>query len=540
MLVAFVVAMLTTMALIPLLMRASGRLGLLDRPGPRKVHERPMPRVGGLAMAAGVLAPLLALQVLPRPIVGTLAGALVVVAGGVWDDRNPLGHRQKFAVQLIAASIVVFGGGVEIRELVLFAPVSLPQLLAIPSTLLVLVALTNAINLADGLDGLAGGTTFLCCSALALFAYSVGNVPALVLALAATGAILGFLRFNTHPATVFMGDGGSQFLGLLVGSLAIQITQQQDSPVSAAAPLFLLAVPIFDTLLVMVRRIAAGRSPFSADRNHLHHRLLRLGFTHHEAVGLIYYAQSNLFILAYLLRFESDLTNLAVFAGLGFALLAALLGAERAGWRFRERQAAPRESLYAGAKRRIAALPVDRYATFGLKLLLLGYFLGAGFALNVPRDIALLCGGLAAVWMALSIPSVGRALPGFGKAVSYVLSAAVAYLATQGQQMPAWLHQAEGAWVGLIAVATVIALMSMSDGRFRLTSMDLLVLFTAVVVPSLPGAIWGDLNLASLVARLLVLFYAVEVLFSRTEKRPATYGIGVYLALLSLSVHGFV
>ena len=173
-------------------------------------------------------------------------------------------------------------------------------------------------------------------------------------------------------------------------------------------------------------------------------------------------------------------------------------------------------------------------------MLLLGYFLTAGFALNAPRDVAALCGVLAVVWMTLSIPSVGRRVLGAGKAVSYVLSATVAYLAAENHWQAAWMHQVESAWIALIAVATVVALRAVSDGRFRLNSMDLLVLFTAIVVPSLSGAIWGGLNLASFVARLLVLFYAVEVLLSRHEERPATYGITVYIALISLSVHGFV
>ena len=145
------------------------------------------------------------------------------------------------------------------------------------------------------------------------------------------GSLLGFLRYNSYPARVFMGDGGSQFLGFTVGVLAVVLTQDASMPLSAALPLLLLGLPILDTLTVMALRIREGRSPFSADKQHLHHRLLGLGFDHFEAVALIYLLQGALFLLAWRMRYDSDVAIVAVFVAFAATLLPALFVAEHRG-----------------------------------------------------------------------------------------------------------------------------------------------------------------------------------------------------------------
>lgn len=539
-LVSFVIAMLATMALIPLLMRASERFGMLDQPGPRKMHSRPIPRVGGLAMVVGVLIPLVGLDALPRAILAIVAGVLVVVAVGAWDDRRTLGYKEKFVGQLAAAIIVVVGGGIRVEHLVLFDPISLPLAASIPLTVFVLVALTNAVNLADGLDGLAGGTTFLCCSALGVLAYASGNVPALVLALSTSGAILGFLRFNTHPASVFMGDGGSQFLGLTVASLAILVTQQETAVVSATTPLFLLAVPIFDTAFVMGRRISEGRSPFLADKNHLHHRLLSLGLTHHEAVTCIYAIQATLFVVAYRLRFETDLANLAVFVGIGVALLGAIVYAERFGWRLSRTTDPSTGAGFDFFAKHIGLPSLSTHLALLMQLLLAGYCLLGSLALDVPRDIGALSGLLLAGWGLALLPGLNRYLDTVEKGVSYVLAAVLAYLVTQVGWVLAVPHGVESGLIGLLAVATAATLRYSRTGRFELSSMDLLVLFTAVVVPSLPGAILGNVNVPPLAARVVVLFYSIEVVFHTSADGRRTYRVALLTSLAVMTLRTLV
>jgi UDP-GlcNAc:undecaprenyl-phosphate GlcNAc-1-phosphate transferase len=538
MFVAFVVAMVATMALMPLLMRASERLGMLDHPGPRKVHHRDVPRVGGLAMLAGVLIPLLALQTLPRPIVGILLGILVVVFEGVWDDRSPLGYRAKFAAQFLAAILVVAVGGIQIRELVLLDETILPTWLAVPLTVVVIVAMTNAINLADGLDGLAGGVSFLSCCALAVVAYTSGNTAAFVLAISLCGALLGFLRFNTFPARVFMGDGGSQLLGLAIGSLAIYVTQTENAVVSATMPLFLLAIPILDTFFVMVHRVRAGRSPFSADKNHLHHRLLSLGYSHGGAVALIYSAQAVLFLAAYLLRFESDITNIVAFAACGCLMLATLMRRRLALEPALRRAPAGIPAPIARFGAQVAA-GAHRISMSILHLALIAYCVLGAILLPVPTDIGVLFALLLAV-LSLAWVVVAQRFRAAEKSVVYVLAAALAYLFSHADWLPRELQRLEWILIVIIAVATAAALRFAEKPQFQLNTMDLLVLFTAIVVPNLPGAIWGDANLAALAARLAVLFYALELVMSGDREHATASRVAASLTLGALAIKGFV
>jgi UDP-GlcNAc:undecaprenyl-phosphate GlcNAc-1-phosphate transferase len=265
------ISMFITMALIPILRTAAVRLQTgLDEPEPRKVHARPVPKVGGLAMAAGALIPAIFVVDGGRLVNSVLVGALVLVAFGLADDLRTLGWKAKFCGQIIAALVVVFYGRLTICFLGACLPegVLLPQAAAVPLTVLVIVGVTNAINLSDGLDGLAGGTSLLVFGCIGMLAFAGAEFPekaaVSVLCAAMAGAIIGFLRFNTFPATVFMGDTGSQLLGFLAITLALAVTQR-GSLLSPLLPLLLLGFPVLDTLTVMVERIAAGRS-FSPTR----------------------------------------------------------------------------------------------------------------------------------------------------------------------------------------------------------------------------------------------------------------------------------
>src|ERR1700692_2043306 len=332
----FLLAMVVTIAWLPVFGRVAGKWRIVDQPGHRKVHSVPIPRIGGVAMAIGVLVAAIIVVPLESPDRYFLIAAGVLTVFGGLDDRFDLDYRLKLLGQMLAAGIVVFSGDTQIHAVTLDDRSLLPTWVSIPLTVIFLVGVTNAINLADGLDGLAGGTTFLCLCALAMLAYSGGQVSCAALAMAFAGAVLGFLRFNTFPASVFMGDAGSQVLGFAVGVLSLRATQSGDSAVSAATPILLLAIPILDTLSVMVQRVSEGRSPFSPDKNHIHHKLLAFGFDHHEAVMVIYAIQADLFLMAYWMRYESDLLILGVGAVFFVAAIALMQGAAQRSWRFRD------------------------------------------------------------------------------------------------------------------------------------------------------------------------------------------------------------
>jgi UDP-GlcNAc:undecaprenyl-phosphate GlcNAc-1-phosphate transferase len=502
-----------------------------------------MPRVGGIAMALGVLVAAVIAIDLQGQDRWFLAAAAVLIAFGGLDDRYDLDYRIKLVGQLLAVGAVVIGGNVRIHDITLDDRVLLPEWISMPLTFLFLVGITNAINLADGLDGLAGGTTFLCLCAVALLLSSVGDQPAgTALCLAFAGAVLGFLRFNTYPASVFMGDAGSQLLGFTIGVLSIRATQSAGSPFSAALPVLLLAIPILDTLSVMVQRLGEGRSPFSADKNHIHHKLLALGFGHHEAVMVIYALQAALFVAAYFLRFESDLTILA-FVTTFFALsITALQLAERSGWQLRSGgQSAVAESPLSRILRALQQpkrLPWYSYMAIVAALMLYAAIVVHATA-EVTNDVRLLIFALFAASLVLFAILRSGPLIVLEKATLYVTAAILVYLDTT---IPPDRLTSILTWavVGLAAAATALRLRLHNDRRFQATPLDLIVLFMALIVPSLPGTLNLPHGGVPAIAKLVILFYAIEVLVSRSDGRSVWVRVGLLSVLAGLALRPLI
>jgi len=537
-LMPFILAMIVTMAWLPLLVRYASRWGIVDRPGARKVHTTPVPRVGGLAMAFGVMiAAMLTINLHQQDRWFLIAAAVLVVFGAI-DDRFDLDYRIKLLGQLIAVCMVVFGGGIEVRWITLDDRFVLPGWLSLPLTMIFLVGVTNAINLADGLDGLAGGTTFLCLCAVALLA-SVGDQgPPIALALAFAGAVIGFLRFNTYPASVFMGDAGSQLLGFAVGVLSVRATQSVATQISAAIPILLLALPILDTLSVMVQRIGEGRSPFSADKNHLHHKLLAMGFDHHEAVTVIYSVQAGLFLLAYYLRFESDFLIVAITSGFFVVAIALFQLATRTRWRLRNLGQRPRERpmpRLLAAISRPSLLPRISYVAIAIAV-------GTYAALIVVEtatlrgDFRVLVFALLAVFAGCAVALRTAPLSVIEKATLYVTATVLVYIESAllpEARIPSGLGWAA---VAIAAVGTAVRLRLYNDRRFQLTPLDLIVLFMALVVPSLPGSLHLPHGGALAIAKLVILFYAIEMLASRVEGRALWLRLAAGCVLAGLAV----
>jgi UDP-GlcNAc:undecaprenyl-phosphate/decaprenyl-phosphate GlcNAc-1-phosphate transferase len=534
----FLLAMVVTMAWLPVFGRVATKWGIVDQPGGRKVHTIPVPRIGGVAMAVGVLVAAIIVVPLEQPDRYFLVAAGVVSLFGGLDDRFDLDYRVKLIGQLLAAAIVVVGGDIQIHALTLDDQVMLPTWVSIPLTVFFLVGITNAINLADGLDGLAGGTMFLSLCALAMLAYSAGQVSSTALALTFGGAVLGFLRFNTFPASVFMGDAGSQLLGFAVGVLSLRATQSGTSAVSAATPILLLALPILDTLSVMVQRISEGRSPFSADKNHIHHKLLSFGFDHHEAVMVIYAIQADLFLLAYWMRYESDLVILGVVTTVFLVLIIVLQIAARRGWRFRSQRDAQRNSLltrFVTLMLKPQHLPRWSYLAVAIALGIYASLVIAETA-SLSGDLNLLLLALLAVtftWLAILR---GRPLSMVEKAALYVTAALLVYLDSVVLHNQPFLRIFN--WVAILTAAagTLLRLRLSTDRRFALTPLDLIVLFVALVVPSLPGSFGLPDGGALGIAKLVILFYAIEVLVSRMEVRVVWLRVAVATVLAGLIV----
>jgi len=532
----FALATGASMLVIPLLRPVVPRLGLLDQPDPRKVHTTPVPRVGGWGITLACVVPLLVSLHLDALLRSYVAAVLILFAFGVWDDARQLGHRTKFIGQIAAVAVVVWYGGLYISRLpfdLALGPVSGKLF-----TMFTLVGAINAINHSDGLDGLAGGESLLSLIAIAAIGYVVDSNVAVAIALATIGGILGFLRYNSHPARVFMGDSGSQVLGLTLGVLVVYLTQVANTAISAALPLLLLGLPIADILVVLYRRIRSGGSWFRATRNHVHHRLLALGFDHYETVIIIYSVQAALVVLAVPLRYESDLSVVAAYLGIVGALFLALHEAERRGWRVRPRDV--RGSPVAAAVERFKHGRLMRNVPLAVILALVPGFMlfGSVWVATVPRDFAIVAGLLAAVIAAemLRAPA-GVSLP--ARAAAYATAIFTAYLFVNypgsGQTRIEPITVLALAALG-VAIALHVRFVSMKQ-EFGTTPTDYLIAFGVLALMVFGVVDIDSRSIVELVAYTTVLLYGCEVVIS-VAARSRVLHAACLAALTILAVRG--
>lgn len=529
-----IVALFLSMLMIPALMRYAGAFGLIDVPDERKHHSGVIPRVGGIAIAAGALAPVLVWAPLEPRVIGFLMAAALIVVFGVLDDRFALNYRVKFLAQLAAVALVIVGG-VRFEHLPFFGFESVPLEISVPITAIFLLAVTNAFNLLDGLDGLAAGCAAISLAVLALLAYSIDARLPLTISVLAAGGVFGFLRFNTHPATVFMGDAGSQFLGFTIGVVTILLLQACDTMWTPVIAAFIVGLPVLDTLGVMFVRIRAGRSPFAADRNHVHHRLLQLGFRHHEAVMAIYLVQAGMAGLAYLLRFESDLIASAFYIFVCIAMASAYLVARgspslRARIATLSEQAVPRVPFNERARLRLHRWAVA-YVEWALAATLI---VAAAAARHVSADIGI-TSMAAALVLALAGAVFGAWRGGIARLAVYF--AAITTTFVTSFLMPAtWLDQPQiVVFIISLGAAAGAAIYFMPPGQFQVTTLDLLIVLLAVGLLSVPMPGIDTNVLGPALWRVIIALYACEVLMS---ERPARLGVVGPAAIVSLALLG--
>ena len=287
--VAAVVALIST----PVVRSLAFRIGAVDVPKDgRRMHDHPIPRMGGLAIFFGFLLSVLVFLPLSLQLRSMLLGAVVIVILGIFDDIYALSAKLKFVVQIIAALMAVLGGNqiTVLSNINVFSSEPYWELgwLSYPISVLWIVAITNAVNLIDGLDGLACGVSTISSMTLLVIALNVSEPDVAVLTAALAGACIGFLPYNLNPAKIFMGDTGSTFLGFVLATVSIQGLFKFYTIFSFAVPFLMLALPIFDTCFAILRRVSKGQSPMAPDRGHIHHRLIDMGFSQKQAVAVLY------------------------------------------------------------------------------------------------------------------------------------------------------------------------------------------------------------------------------------------------------------
>ncbi|HYN51110.1 MAG TPA: MraY family glycosyltransferase [Thermoleophilaceae bacterium] len=302
---AFLVAALIAFAVTPLTARLARRMGVLHQPRDRDLHDRPVPGLGGLAILAAVVVAALIFLPAGKETRGIVGGAIAIALIGAVDDARPGGLHPfiKLAGQFAAAAIPVWSEvRVENMTLPFVDPIDLGSW-GYPLTLIGMVAVMNVVNFTDGADGLAAGVCTIAAATFAGIALSLDRVDAGVLAALTAGAAIGFLWHNFHPASIFMGDAGSNLLGLLLACVAIQGVLKTAAVVALFFPLLILAVPALDATFVVAKRIKYGRPVYSADRWHFHHRFANIGFSQRRTVLYLYGWTLSLAALALAMRF---------------------------------------------------------------------------------------------------------------------------------------------------------------------------------------------------------------------------------------------
>jgi UDP-GlcNAc:undecaprenyl-phosphate GlcNAc-1-phosphate transferase len=519
-LTTLLVSIIITIALMPYSKELACRLQAVDKPDHRKVHENVMPKCGGMAMAIGAMTPILLWAPMTPFTKGLLIGTLIIVLFGVADDIKDLSPYTKLVGQLMAALIAIFVGGLKISDLGHLLPygIMLPNWAAIPLTIVAIIGVTNAANLSDGLDGLAGGISLLIFLCIGFLAFGENDWFITMVAIAVGGSIFGFLRYNSHPAQLFMGDAGSQMLGFVSVLLAIKLTQES-AQLSVILPLIIIGLPILDTLTVMSRRLAKGRSPFSADRNHFHHYLIKIGLFHTEAVLVIYVVQSMLILFAIVSQHMNEWVLLAAYACFAFVVVGSFHLFEKTGYQIN------RDIFLNKMKSRFQPLK-DRghlikicfgIVKLGLPSLL---FFNAFVPFDVNDKYFLFIGGFL-IMLALLRYANKTLMNKVVRLSFFLLTPFLIYRCDQ------WLYSfmdniyilAYNFQYLILLVAVVLTMkFTRRANGFKGSTLDFLVIFIILLLPNLQPSYLEGLHLGSVAMKTVILFYSFEVLTGETRK----------------------
>ena len=532
-----IVSMAICMAITPIMMRIAPVIGMLDKPDKRKVHTEAIPRSGGVGIVVGMLAPLFLWLELDRFITSLLIGCSILLFFGAWDDAKCIRPAFKFFGQLVAAITVVYYGDIYVFHFPFMGLEELPQYIGKPFTVIAIVGMINALNLSDGLDGLAGGEALISLAAIAFLSYLYDASTALAVAGATIGGIFGFLRFNSYPARIFMGDSGSQTLGFVLGVLVVYLSQQVNSVVSPVIALLLLGLPVVDSIIVFYSRAKRGDSLVVAAKDHLHHRLLGLGFYHYESVIIIYSVQTLFVVSAILLPYESDLLLISLYLSLCLLIFSIMAFAERNSWGAHKASADAPVFLSSILEKHgyLATIPY-RVLEMGVSL----FVVAAAITSNmIPVDLGV--SSLVLFLLLLIIVATNR--PGIYvyRLVMFVTMGFSVYLLST--YPPVWLlDQISLVYIFFVTIgfaSFAVARFSMAE-KFQITPLDYLVVIMAIIIGLVPGIDHGASSMIWMVIQIIILFYACELTIQNMGKRLNHLSGSAMLALALIFLRGLV
>lgn len=513
---SFLVALLSSLVFIPFLIRNSARWGLVDDPtgDARKIHSNVIPRSGGLGIILSAALSVLIVLPADEPIFSYVLAAMVIAGFGLLDDLVELSPIQKIGGQALGV-VIAMAGGMVVTDFPIFSDV--PAWLIHVITFIFVLGVINGVNFSDGMDGLAAGTTLMALALIFVLALQTGHTTVAVIAVAVSAAVLGFLRFNTHPARIFMGDAGSQFLGFTVAWLAITLSQSDTSAMTSLMPLLILGLPVMDILQVVPVRINKKLPLAGPDKEHLHHQVAKLGFSQYEVVAIIYVLQAILLVGAYLLRDESDVFVLIAFMAFAVLTLGTIYIANVSEWKIRPLDSSDDRDKRVAIFRRLGVLH-PYTGVFFIVLLALFFAFGALTSTAFSPNIIYVAIVWAAILLAavLILPNNLRQL--IGRIASYTTTIFIVWGMTISVDDGRLDFLINALFVGM----TVLLLLSIRITRkkyFGLTTEDLLVaLFIVALTPLLVVEFGDGSEVISAPFRICVLLYTSEYVLARGEK----------------------
>ena len=538
--------MFTSLVLIPPISRLAISIGIYDAQDERKVHTGAIPRLGGIAIFFAVLLSVILFSEINLQVRGFLAGAVVIFLTGLTDDLDKIPPVKKILGEVLAAWMVTVVGDLRltsIGDLTGAGVIGLDHL-SVPFTVFCIVGVINAINLLDGLDGLAGGVTAIAACAIGLLAYLSGNNALAILCTALLGGVVGFLKFNSYPARIFMGDSGSLFLGYCLAVLSVQLVEQGPGRTSVFIPLIILAVPVLDTLYVMGARRFRGKGIFTADRNHIHHRFMNLGLGHRTTVILVYGLSYCLALYAVFFRDLSDrlqLCNLALFLVLFLVLNRALARLLRA--KDRNFLATGHAVLNCFACRwRV------RYSKY--VLVLLKYLALAALSLTLftypcspSFEMATVAGLLIILTALLYLQTADWSNRFLQIVICFNGIFLIFEVETCGQSLdvagvPLRLASAL-LFAGLFVCFGLLLFLRRKSKLLIESPLDYFVLFVVLTVPLLPAALTGPNHLQTVAGKSLVLFFSYKMVLLLQVRRNKKIIAATLVSLLYVALRRF-
>lgn len=541
----FITAFITSLIMVPYISNLAVRIGGMDRPNERKIHSREIPRLGGIAIFFAFILAIVLYCKFDTELKGILAGAIIIFLVGLADDLATLTPNKKLLGQFIAAAVVVIIGNVRLTSI--GDPFGLGDIelgfMSIPFSLFALIGVMNAINLHDGLDGLAGGVSAIACIVFGTLAYKTNNQNLLCLITALLGAIFGFLNYNTFPAKIFMGDAGSLLLGYCMGVFSINLVSNSNDLVSPYVPLIVLAVPILDTLVVMTNRLLKGNSLFSPDKSHIHHRLLDLGIGHKFTVIVVYgitYALGTFSVLSQRLEdyclvagiivtFVTIYTCVNYFSRHGFLEKSNL---------FLSNQSIRETSIYQ------SIMEFSPSILFLIKYLLLTILVISIFIPKDTGDVSTIIFGCLIAMLVLFFFMVTDCGDKLLQGVLYLSGILIIF------QMENLGRETTLLGFQLLAISNIlfITLLAMIGFKiflrrnaeiFTASSLEYFVFFIALCIPLLPGQLTSKYHLLTVAGKSTILFFAYKMILMREIRRNRKILFVTFLALFTVLLRHF-